>query len=847
MTTSFPRVRALFEQALEVPVGARATFVREHSGGDAALCAEVEALLRCDTDGGAAAALLDRGAAPLTASMASAVAEPGGDIGGFRVVRVLGSGGMGTVYEAEQAVPQRLVALKVLSLGLCSEQAVRRFRWEAEVLAKLRHPGIAQVFEVGVHRQGALELPWFAMELVPSARELVDHAAQQGLDLRQRVELLIEVCEAVHHGHLQGVVHRDLKPQNVLVDGDGRVKVIDFGIARSMAGEAADLTQGGAAGTPQYMSPEQLQGGDVDLRSDVYALGVILFELIAGRRPFVADTASPYAIAEQVIGGEAPRLSQFVPVPRDLELVVQMALCRDVDRRYASAAALAADLRAWLESRPVQARAPSTAHQLRLFARRRRGLVAAVTAIVAVVVLSLLVVLAQNRELEQRERLARRVAGFARDFLAESSVMQTRGTDYTVREALDVAADRLADERFEDPAIEAELRQLVGETYRGLSLPAVAEGHLQRARTLWTAVEGPVGPRRMRAATSLLLTWHDLGRDAEAQALLDELERDYAAVATDDATWWSLRHNRAFLLRGQGRLRDAEAIYREVVAARERLLGAGDDETIVTRHNLGTLLMALGQPDEARQVLERALADAEASQQPEASVWQIADNLAEAWREGGRLDEAAAMHRRAMAGYEQLLGPDHALTIGCGYHLLKVLFRQGEFDELGTLSRELLQRCTRAFGDDDYRTLDVLQAVAIACQHDGRTDEALQLLARAFATQQRNDGLLHPSTINFGLRLCRTQLDAGHGAPALALAERLCDALAADPDRAGQLPPGHAGACQLCRAKALVAVGRRDEARAALAIARAELAAQLPPGHDLLQQVDAVAAELADR
>ncbi|MCA8973315.1 MAG: protein kinase [Planctomycetes bacterium] len=846
-TTAFQRVRELFEAAIDLPADERAGFLDRECAGAVNLRQEVEQLLSHDAAEGRLAGLLERGAEPLIGSGGIAV---GGRIGAFRLCSVLGGGGMGTVYEAEQDEPRRRVALKVLSLGLVNERAVRRFRWEAEVLARLQHPAIAQVFAVGIHESGRLELPWFAMELVPNALDLVSYVRQRRLSLRDRVRLMLQVCEGVHHGHLQGVVHRDLKPQNVLVDDGGRVKVIDFGIARSMTTDADAMTEGGIVlGTLHYMSPEQLRGHSVDLRSDIFSLGVVLFELLADRRPFVFDETTPLAVAERVQSQDAPRLSTIVRgIDRDLEVVVQKALRREVDDRYASVAEFAADLRAVLDRRPVRARAPSTFYQLRMFARRRRGLVAALASIAALVVVAVVIVLAQNFELARRERVAQRVARFARDFLSESSLMQTRGVDYTVREALDVAAGALADETFEDPEIEAELRELVGETYRSLSLPDTAEPHLVRARNLWLQIDGPKSRRANEVAMSIVLAERELGHMTEAEELLDTVAAAFDGAGNeDDPLWWQLQHNRAFVMRHQGRLRDAERLFRAVIAGRERLLGRDAEPTVITMHNLGTLLLGLRRPEEARDVLADALARAEAAGHADASTWQIADNLAGAWAALGELDRAAAAHRRAMQGFEELVGPDHRLTLGCGYHLLKVLYRQGERDALEELATDLLARCERAFGVDDYRTMDVLQALAAAHTQAGDWTTAITELRRAFAAVARNRGTAHPDTFNAGHNLAMAQLGAEQAEAALATTAGLIAVIGAEPEAMQQMPPGSIGLTWLLQARALRLAGRRAEALTAARTARQSLSADLSAEHELATQAAALEAELGER
>ena len=829
MTTphDFARVRTVFEAALERAPAARAGFVADRCAGDAALAAEVLALLRCDARSGELVPREPASVEPLV----------GAQLGAFRIEAVLGGGGMGTVYTAEQDEPRRRVALKVLSLGLGGDAAVRRFRWEAEVLARLRHPGIAQVYAVGTHRQGATEQPWFAMELVEGARDLVSFAAARQLSLTARLELLLQVCDAVHHGHLQGIVHRDLKPANVLVDVDGRVRVIDFGVARSLDGAERALgvhtVSGAVLGTPAYLAPEHYGGEPTDLRADVWALGVIAFELLAGRRAFAADDASPWAIARRVQSGPDPRLpAGLTGVDRELVLVVEKAMARDRERRYASVAALAADLRAWLEHRPVAARAPSTLYQLRLFARRRRGLVAALGTLALLGGVATVALFVQHLRLLRAERLAAGTAAFAREFLAESDLMQTRGTDYTVREALDVAAQRLALAPPPDAELAAELDLLIGDTYRGLSVPAAAAPHLERAFAARRTTLGDAAPATLAAGLSLVLLRREQDRAEEAQRLLDELTAAATPHAADTPLSLRFDHTRALLLRDAGRLQEAEAIYRAVAAARERLLGPDHEATVATLHNLGTLLLARGEAEAARAVLADGLARARRGGSAPASTWQIADNLAEAWRDLGDLDRAAATHREAIAGFTELLGADHALTLGCGYHLLKVLHRQGDVAALRTAADELLPRCERTFGAEHRRTLDVLAITAAARLGQGEFADAVARFDRVYAHARAQRGAQHPDTFFAGQNAAVARLAAGEATAALAIADDLAAAL----PQAGDVPPLQRAFTVVLRVRALDRLGRSDEARAAAAVAVGMFDAAGLEGHPLRRE-----------
>jgi len=840
VAADFARVREVFEAAVELPAAARGTFLQQRCGGDAALREEVLALLRSDASTTPFARALDR---PAVAMVAGPEPLLDATIGGFRVQRVLGSGGMGTVYAAEQETPRRQVALKVLSIGLRSPGAVARFRFEAELLARLRHPGIAQVHAAGVHRQGEVELPWFALELVPDAQDVAQYARARSLSVRARIELVLQACDAVHHAHLHGVVHRDLKPANVLVGADGRVKVIDFGIARSTDGDAAPATEPGVVyGTLAYMSPEQVAGSVVDLRSDVWALGVIAFELLAGRRPFAAPTAASWRAAAQVGNVPAPRASAFARgLPADLDVVLGKALRAGAADRYESAAAFAADLRAVLEARPVSARPPSAWYHVRMFARRRRAVVTAMAAI-AVVVASAVVVLAwQNAELRREQRLSQRVAAFAREFLLQADERQDRSADYTVREALQRAAAALDGEAFPDPVVEAELRLLVGEALRGLPQSTAAIAQLTRAAERFAQGLGPDAPRTLEALLSAASARCDAGDLDGADAALAALLPRAQALPVDEPVRWRALHERAFVSRAAGRLPEAEAIYRDVLAGRERVLGRTAAPTIVTLHNLGNLVLARGEAEAARALLTDCLERSRAAGEARTSTWQIADSLAAAMAELGEFAPAAAMHREAMAGYAELLGPDHALTLGCAFHLLKTLHRAGDRDGMREVAFDLLPRCERTFGSDHRRTMDVLAAVALAKMQTGDGAGALADMARAHRTQVQNLGALHPDAFVAGNNLAESQLDLGVFDGALATTQALVDAL---PD-ASDVPPVRAGYTHFLHARALSGNGRAAAAADAAARAVELLQPALPADHAVLQRVRTLAGELA--
>ncbi|MBK7876735.1 MAG: protein kinase [Planctomycetes bacterium] len=352
-------------------------------------------------------------------------------IGGFRVRERLATGGMGVVYLAEQENPRRAVALKVLRRDAASAAARKRFEREARVLARLHHPGIAQIYSAGVEHTDAGAQPWIALEYVPGAN-VVEHCERERLPLHARLVLVAEACDALEHAHQKGLVHRDLKPSNVLVDEHGRVKVLDFGIAAFAEDEGAtfETRTGQLLGTLAYMSPEQARGEDVDLRSDVYALGVLLYELVTGRLPYEVRGLLPHEAARTICEEEPTALARVKPeLGRDLGTIVSKALAKEKERRYASAADLGADLRRFLDHRPIAARPTSRVYQLAKLVRRHRGLASGVALAFLVLVLGIIgVSLALDRALD-----AERSARAERD--AQTRLSDERGLEVLTRRA----------------------------------------------------------------------------------------------------------------------------------------------------------------------------------------------------------------------------------------------------------------------------------------------------------------------------------------------------------------------------------------------------------------------------
>lgn len=477
-TERWRRIEELYHSALELDGNRRAAFLEQACGDDQSLRSEVQSLLAevQRTDDFLEAPAVDVAARDLAAS-----SEPDGHphpatIGHYRIIGRIGEGGMGTVYEAEQDEPRRIVALKVIKHGQTTRERLRRFRFESQALARLQHPGIAQIYESSTADTGQGPQPYFAMEFI-RGMPLIRHAETRQLGTREKLALMVKVCDAVHHAHQRGLIHRDIKPGNILVDESGQPKVLDFGVARVteadslQRGEPATMQtgMGELVGTLAYMSPEQV-GGDpfeVDTRSDVYSLGVILYELLSGNPPYqVGRLPLPEAVmtireVEPKSLGAAKRNCRG-----DIETIVRKTLEKDKARRYASAAELGADIQRYLNEEPIAARPPSTAYQLRKFARRHRAGVA-VGSVVLVALLGAMVSVAWEARIARRERdraqqrfndvrgLARRVI-----FDLQNELAALPGTTQVRKDLVATAIsylDALAKDRSADQGLQLEL------------------------------------------------------------------------------------------------------------------------------------------------------------------------------------------------------------------------------------------------------------------------------------------------------------------------------------------------------------------------------------------------------
>lgn len=577
-------------------------------------------------------------------------------IGQYQIKRLIASGGMGSVYEAMQANPRRTVAIKVVRAGVTSPELIGRFRYETQLLARLKHPGIAQIYEAGTYDDAGREVPFFAMEYIPNAKSITEYAAEKHLDTQARLELFTQVCDAVHHGHQRGIVHRDLKPQNILVDSHGRVRIIDFGVARATD---ADLRQtnvrtsvGELIGSIHYMSPEQFEAdpNDIDTRSDVYALGAVLYVLLTGRMPYDLVGKNIYEVAHAVREEHPPPLmTHDKSLSGEIDTVVRMALRKDREQRYQSAHGLAQDVRRFLSGEAVAARPPSMAYQVRVFARRNRAVVVsmavAVAALVAGIVVTISLLLSVDAERERAEIASRR-AVTAQQFLTDvisPVALLGYGDETTVASILDRAREKIPEAMIDDPEAEADVRYAIGKGYRNIGHYAVAERQLVEALALYRATLGVThnkslqlhhdlyalyevladheeglkmasaldtaltilhGPRSrevLKSRRMLVQALDATGRLPEAVEACGALKQSCREQfgRTDELTL-SVEADHAWFLMELGKLDTAETLARDVHARASRGFGESHDRTRETRSVLAGIFIAQGNLEEAR-------------------------------------------------------------------------------------------------------------------------------------------------------------------------------------------------------------------------------------------------------
>jgi serine/threonine protein kinase len=743
------QVAEAFEAALELNTEQRIAFLAKLSSDDPSLHGEVEALLAEDAV-----------QAKIPLSPIGAATLAGKRIGGYRIVRVIGEGGMGVVFEAEQEHPRRIVALKVIKPGFANAELLRRFERESEILARLQHPGIAQIYEAGAADTGFGPQPYFAMEFIHGV-PLREYAESHQLSTRQRLELVAKVCDAVEHAHQRGIIHRDLKPGNILVDETGQPKILDFGVARVTDSDMQATRQtdvGQLIGTLAYMSPEQVMADplELDTRSDVYALGVILYELLAKRLPYQLSHQLPEAV--RAIREEDPtKLSSINRAYRgDVETIVAKALEKDKRRRYTSPAALATDIRRYIADEPIMARPASTSYQLRRFARRHKALVTATAAVFTVLVAGVIVSTREAVKARRAEQTAQAVNDFLQnDLLAQASAStQASPTtkpdpDLKVRTALDRAAARIRGKFDRTPEVEAAILQTIGQTYIDLGLYPDARKQLERAQELYRRELG-VNHLKTLSITRSLGHIADLeGRFTEAETILsDTLKIQLSLVGPNHLeTMWTMQ-DLAVGYSMQGKFAKAEALYVQILENRRRVLGAEHPDTLQPINNLGLVYWEQGKYTQAEalynQLLElrRRVSGAE---HPETT--KVMANLALIYSAQGKYAQAEALDSETVEIERRVLGPEHSSTLMSMNNLAVVEVNEGKCTQAEALNRQILGARQRILGPEHPDTLQSMHNLGRVDYCLGEYSEAAALYKQLVEIRRRVIGPEHPRTL----------------------------------------------------------------------------------------------------
>jgi eukaryotic-like serine/threonine-protein kinase len=711
-------------------------------------------------------------------------------LGEYRILGLIGEGGMGAVYKAEQRHPRRIVALKVIRAGVATPQLLRRFEQETEALGRLRHPGIAPIFEAGTADAGYGPQPYFAMELIDGP-SLTEYARARKLSTRERLELMAKVCDAVHHAHQRGIIHRDLKPGNILVDESGQPKILDFGVARVTDSDnraTRETDMGQLIGTLAYMSPEQVLADplELDTRSDVYALGVILYELLSGRLPYDVSRKLLHQAVQAIQEEEPTALSSVNRVYRgDVETIVAKALEKDKTRRYASAADLAADLRRHLGDEPILARPATTLYQVRKFARRHKGLVSGVGAIFVVLVLGIAVSAWQAVRATRAEQAARQAEAITRDERDRATAAEqaaSRERDRAIEAEVQATTER-------NRAIEAEVRataernRALEEQQRAdreaamatsinqflqfdLLAQASAEGQAAgskpdpdiRVRTVLDRAAARIGEKfsetpevRASIESTIGKTYEGLGLYPEAERhFTNALELNRRLAGPDDLETLRLSRELGGLYRAQGKLAEAETLLDATVRAHRRLNRTRDPEALAATEALGNVLAQQGKFAQAEPLMKDALATARQLYGPDdATTIRMTTGLAGVYFRQGKSDEAEPLLTAALDARRRTLGAEHPTTVGLVNNLGVLYNSQRRFAEAEPLMRAVLDARRSAFGDEHIETLNAMNNLGTVYAGLGKDDEAEPLYAQALDGTRKAMGPEHPRTLTF--------------------------------------------------------------------------------------------------
>jgi non-specific serine/threonine protein kinase/serine/threonine-protein kinase len=693
--------------------------------------------------------------------------EVGKRIGPYRLLQLIGEGGMGEVWLAEQLEPvRRKVAIKVIKAGMDTKQVVARFDSERQALALMDHPAIARVLDGGSTPEGR---PYFVMEYVAGV-SITEHCDTHKLSTEERLTLLEEVCEGVQHAHQKAIIHRDLKPSNILVtlvDGKAQPKIIDFGIAKATGARLTEKTLftevGAVIGTPEYMSPEQadLTSQDIDTRTDVYSLGVILYQLLTGELPFGSKELRSSGVEElrrqlkevepprpstklSTLGGEdaegAARNRNTDPgalrrqLKGDLDAITMKAMEKDRRRRYGSPSDLAADLQRHLRHEPVLARAPSAAYRLSRYVRRHRLGVGIAGGLVLLLVGFAISTAVQARRIAREAAAAEAVSTFLTHVFEVSDPGEARGNTVTARELLDKAAADVDRSLANQPELRARMLATMAKAYEGLGLFKTAEGLNRRALDAWLANSGgKPTPASVQTAARLAYELFRLGRYPEAEQVARQaVEEGQRSLKKGDQALLGATQSLAMMESMKGNHDAAVSLFRQVYEARRTVLGPEDDGTLRAQLNLGSALSNARRNTEAAATLRDLLAVLDRTRPPENLIRLAAlPSLAHLLKTEGKNDEAIAMYRTSVELSRRVMGPEHPNTLVVVSNFGDTLLETGHPQEAESLIRQTMEVRERVLGPDHPLTIESRILLGGTLARLGRFSEAEALLKPA--------------------------------------------------------------------------------------------------------------------